>query len=86
MINVGVYGVTGYAGYELLRWLGRHRNARVMFTTSESHAGKSLAEVFPGPLDAPLVALDDAPLDTADVVFLALPHGVAARHARRAFA
>jgi N-acetyl-gamma-glutamyl-phosphate reductase len=84
MINVGVYGVTGYAGYELLRWLGRHRNARVMFTTSESHAGKSLAEVFPGPLDAPLVALDDAPLDTADVVFLALPHGVAARHARRA--
>ena len=25
MINVGIYGVTGYAGYELLRWIGRQR-------------------------------------------------------------
>jgi N-acetyl-gamma-glutamyl-phosphate reductase len=84
MVNVGIYGATGYAGYELLRWLGRHRAARVLFTTSESQAGKSLAEVFPGPLDAPLLALDDAPLDAVDVVFLALPHGVSATVARRA--
>src|SRR2546422_6701294 len=84
MIDVGIYGATGYAGYELLRWLGRHRAARVLFTTSESQAGKSLAEVFPGPLDAPLLALDDAPLDAVDVVFLALPHGVSATVARRA--
>ena len=28
MINVGIYGVTGYAGYELLRWIGRHISAR----------------------------------------------------------
>src|SRR5262245_23859093 len=84
MVNVGIYGVTGYAGYELLRWLNRHRGARVVFTTSESQAGKALAEVFPGPLDAPLLAPDDAPLDQADVVFLGLPHGVAAQVARRA--
>jgi N-acetyl-gamma-glutamyl-phosphate reductase len=84
MVNVGIYGVTGYAGYELLRWLGRHRQARVVFTTSESQAGKSLAAVFPGPLDAPLLAPDDAPLGAADVVFLGLPHGVAAQTARRA--
>jgi N-acetyl-gamma-glutamyl-phosphate reductase len=84
MVNVGIYGVTGYAGYELLRWLGRHRAARVVFTTSESQAGKSLAAVFPGPLDAPLLAPDDAPLGEADVVFLGLPHGVAAQTARRA--
>src|SRR5262245_47480472 len=84
MINVGIYGVTGYAGYELLRWLKRHRAARVVFTTSESHAGKSLAMVFPGPLDAPLLAPDEAPLGEADVVFLGLPHGVAAQTAQRA--
>jgi N-acetyl-gamma-glutamyl-phosphate reductase len=84
MINVGIYGVTGYAGYELLRWIGRHRGARVVFTTSESQAGKSLAAVFPGPLDAPLVAPGDAPLDAVDVVFLGLPHGVAAQTAQRA--
>jgi N-acetyl-gamma-glutamyl-phosphate reductase len=82
MVNVGIYGVTGYAGYELLRWLGRHRQAKVVFTTSESQAGKSLAEVFPGPLDARLIAPDDAPLGDVDVVFLGLPHGVAAQTAK----
>ncbi|HWQ11987.1 MAG TPA: N-acetyl-gamma-glutamyl-phosphate reductase [Roseiflexaceae bacterium] len=86
MINIGICGVTGYAGYELLRWLRRHRQARVVFTTSESQAGRSLAEVFPGPLDAPLVALDDAPFAEADVVFLALPHGAAAQATKRALA
>lgn len=78
MINVGVYGATGYAGYELLRWLGRHRGVRVVFTTSESQAGRSLAQVFPGPLDGALLAPDEAALDGVDVVFLALPHGVSA--------
>ncbi len=84
MINVGIYGVTGYAGYELLRWLGRHRQARVVFATSESQAGKSLAAVFPGPLDIRLIAPDDAPLGDAEVVFLGLPHGVSAQVAQRA--
>jgi N-acetyl-gamma-glutamyl-phosphate reductase len=84
MIKVGIFGVTGYAGYELLRWLGRHHEAQVVFATSESQAGKRLAEVYPGPLDAPLLAPDEAPLDEADVVFLGLPHGVAAKVARRA--
>ncbi len=84
MISVGVCGVTGYAGYELLTWLRRHPQATVAFTTSESQAGKSLAEVFPGPLDASLLAVDDAPLGDVDVVFLALPHGAAAKVARRA--
>jgi N-acetyl-gamma-glutamyl-phosphate reductase len=86
MVNVGICGVTGYAGYELLRLLGRHREARVVFATSESQAGKTLAEVFPGPLDAPLVSAEDAPFGEADVVFLALPHGAAARTAQRALA
>src|SRR2546425_986435 len=60
MINVGIYGVTGYAGYELLRWIGRHPAARVVFATSESQAGKALADVYPGPLDTPLLAPHDA--------------------------
>jgi N-acetyl-gamma-glutamyl-phosphate reductase len=84
MIRVGIYGATGYAGYELLRWLGRHQEARVVFATSESQAGKSLGAVFPGPLDVPLLAQDDAPLGEIDVALLALPHGVAAAVARRA--
>jgi N-acetyl-gamma-glutamyl-phosphate reductase len=84
MIKVGIFGVTGYAGYELLRWLQRHRQAHVVFATSESQAGKSLASVFPGPLDIDLIAPDDAPLGDVDVAFLGLPHGVAAQVAMRA--
>ncbi len=84
MVNVGIYGVTGYAGYELLRWLKRHPQANVTFTTSESQAGKQLAEVFPGSLDARLVSQEDAPLGDVELVFLALPHGAAAQAARRA--
>lgn len=84
MLQVGICGATGYAGYELLRWLRRHPSVEVRFVTSESQAGKSLAEVFPGPLDAPLLALDAAPLAEVDLVFLALPHGVSAQVARRA--
>jgi N-acetyl-gamma-glutamyl-phosphate reductase len=86
MVNVGLYGVTGYAGYEALRWMRRHPSARVVFTTSESQAGKMLAEVFPGPLDTRLIAAEEAPLDQVDVVLLALPHGAAAATAQRALA
>ncbi|MFN8501461.1 N-acetyl-gamma-glutamyl-phosphate reductase [Kouleothrix sp.] len=84
MLKVGIFGVTGYAGYELLRWLGRHPQARVVFATSESQAGKALADVYPGPLNTQLIAPDDAPIGEADVVFLGLPHGVAGQTARRA--
>jgi N-acetyl-gamma-glutamyl-phosphate reductase len=82
--NVGVYGATGYAGYELLRWLQRHPQIEVRFTTSESQAGKRLAEVFPGPLDSQLISQEDAPLGDVELVFLALPHGAAAMVAQRA--
>lgn len=84
MIRVGIFGATGYAGYELLRWLRRHPEVRVVFTASESSAGASLADVVPGLLDAPLIAPDEAPLGDVDVVFLALPHGTAGKMARRA--
>ncbi|MBC8161694.1 MAG: N-acetyl-gamma-glutamyl-phosphate reductase [Roseiflexaceae bacterium] len=84
MIRVGICGVTGYAGYELLRWLRRHPHAAVSFTTSESQAGRGLADVFPGPLDAPLLAIDAAPFAEVDLVFLALPHGSAGAAAKRA--
>ncbi|MFN8568731.1 MAG: hypothetical protein U0Z44_14730 [Kouleothrix sp.] len=40
--------------------------------------------MYPGPLDMPLIAPDDAPLGQVDLVFLGLPHGVAATTARRA--
>ena len=45
MVKVGVYGVTGYAGYELLRWLRRHRATEVV---------RALALIWPGCRPDPL--------------------------------
>lgn len=82
MVNVGIFGITGYAGYEAARWLLRHPLARVAWAVSESNAGKRLADVVPGPLDLQLSSAAEVDWAAVDVVLLALPHGVAARTAR----
>ena len=79
MIRVGIWGVTGYAGYELARWLQRHPEAHVTTAVSESYADNDLAMVVPGPLSMPLLAEEFVQWDQLDVVFTALPHGIAAR-------
>jgi N-acetyl-gamma-glutamyl-phosphate reductase len=84
MIRVGIFGITGYAGYELARWLERHPAAQVVWAVSEASAGRRLADVVPGPLDMPLLAAGQADWGAVDVVFTALPHGVAARTAQTA--
>ncbi|WP_376790268.1 N-acetyl-gamma-glutamyl-phosphate reductase [Thermoflexus sp.] len=86
MIRVGIYGVSGYAGFEIFRLLRRHPAVEIVFAASESGAGGSLAQLFPLTEDFPVVSFAEASLDRVDVVFLALPHGVSAPVARRALA
>lgn len=76
-INIGIYGGTGYSGYELIRILGRHRYASIKFITSESYAGKKLSEVFSCFYDYDLIPSEKAELDGVDLVFLCLPHAQA---------
>lgn len=78
MIRVGIYGTTGYTGLELVRLLQRHPSAEVVFTTSHSHAGQTLNQVFPAAPALPLLPANEALLDAVDVVFLCLPHAAAA--------
>ena len=52
----------------------KHPNASIAWLTTESYGGQRLSDVFPCPWDDPLLALADAPLAEADVVFLCLPH------------
>ena len=73
-IQAGIYGATGYTGFELVRLLLRHPEAEIAFATSESYAGQRLADLYPCPCDLPLVKMADAPLARADIVFLCLPH------------
>lgn len=39
MIRVGIYGVSGYAGFEIFRLLRRHPAVEIVFAASESGAG-----------------------------------------------
>jgi len=76
-INIGIYGGTGYSGYELIRILNRHRYANIKFITSESYAGKNFSEVFSCFYDYDLIPSEKVNLDDIDIVFLCLPHATA---------
>jgi N-acetyl-gamma-glutamyl-phosphate reductase len=81
--KAAIVGASGYSGQELIRLLLRHPHVEITHYTSRQYAGKSVAEVFPrfrGQVDATFVEPDVNQID-ADVVFLALPHGVAAEYA-----
>jgi N-acetyl-gamma-glutamyl-phosphate reductase len=86
--KVAVVGASGYTGEELVRILLAHPNVDLVAATSRQLAGKSLAEVFPRfAHQKKATALKFAATDAkqvgrdADLVFLALPHGLAAEFA-----
>jgi N-acetyl-gamma-glutamyl-phosphate reductase len=90
MINkkVGIVGASGYSGEELVRLLLSHPHAELTAVTSRQYAGQTLAQVFPKFAHHPKAkALHfsepkaDLLAKQAQVVFLALPHGVAAEFA-----
>ncbi|MFQ6058938.1 MAG: N-acetyl-gamma-glutamyl-phosphate reductase [Anaerolineae bacterium] len=85
MVNIGIFGATGYTGYELIRILRRHPQAHIVFTTSERYAGQRLCDVFPCPWDLALVPSDEASLDQVDAAFLCLPHGASMGMVQRVY-
>jgi N-acetyl-gamma-glutamyl-phosphate reductase len=84
VIKVGVFGATGYAGYELVQILRRHPLAELVFATSEQSAGGSLADMYPCPEDISLLRAEDAPLGQVECVFTSLPHGASMVTVKRA--
>ncbi len=74
MIQVGIVGATGYTGFELIKLIARHPQARLVWATSESSAGKRIRDLYPTPDETPLIRFADAPLTEADVIFFCLPH------------
>lgn len=80
MIKVGVYGASGYTGLELLKHLLFHPAVKVTAITSRRYAGVPLADVYPVFQELTDLAFMNASPDDvarlADVIFLALPHGV----------
>ena len=79
-IRAAVLGASGYTGADLIRLAARHPALKITALIAKSHAGQSLAQVFPhlASLDLPpLVSSDQVDWSKVDVVFCGLPHGTA---------
>jgi N-acetyl-gamma-glutamyl-phosphate reductase len=86
--KIAVIGASGYSGEELVRLLLHHPHVELVAVTSRQNAGQTLGQVFPRFASHPKSKTlrftePNAGLlaKQADVVFLALPHGVAAEYA-----
>ncbi len=75
-MNVAVVGGSGYVGGELLRLLLGHAEVTVAQVTSDSQVGQPVARTHPNLRKATTLTFSPrASLRTADVTFLATPHG-----------
>ncbi|MCU0492042.1 MAG: N-acetyl-gamma-glutamyl-phosphate reductase [Chloroflexaceae bacterium] len=84
MLNVSIVGASGYVGGELLRLLLWHPQVHVAQATSARNAGKYIYQVHPnlrGRSSLQFVHPDR--LEGCDLLFLALPHGEAAKAIER---
>jgi N-acetyl-gamma-glutamyl-phosphate/LysW-gamma-L-alpha-aminoadipyl-6-phosphate reductase len=80
MIRVSIVGGSGYVGGELLRLLLFHPAVEVAQATSERLAGKPVTTTHPnlrGHTSLQYVPMEK--IEPCDLLFLALPHGAAAR-------
>lgn len=98
MKRVGIIGVTGYAGQQLLWILAQHPNVEIAALSSRSYAGQCVSEVFPSYAYSgegeervgveQLLLSDEAfaeKIPQLDLIFLALPHGLSQPLAKAAF-
>lgn len=83
-VKVAVVGASGYSGEELVRLLIAHPKAELVALTSRQLAGQPMGAVFPRfagmrYADLPFINSDVESIvaSGAEVVFLALPHGLA---------
>jgi N-acetyl-gamma-glutamyl-phosphate reductase len=87
-VKVGIVGASGYSGEELVRLLLAHPHAELCAVTSRQYAGQTVAQIFPKFASYPGARTlrfsepnTELLAKQAEVIFLALPHGVAAEFA-----
>ena len=86
MINIAIIGATGYSGQELIRLLVAHPEAKIKYLASRSYVGQKINDIYK---NFNGVAFEGAEVcveedierfsEECDVVFLALPHGIASK-------
>jgi N-acetyl-gamma-glutamyl-phosphate reductase len=80
MINIGIVGVTGYAGEELVAILLKHPAARITNVWAKIDKAQKICEIFPK-FKSRIDLICDQPnikeiIAKSDLVFLALPHTI----------
>lgn len=82
MVHAAVIGASGYAGGQVLGLLAGHPHIDVVAAVAHSQVGASVGDVHPRLRrtfpDMRMSSIDDPMLASADIVFLALPHGQSA--------
>lgn len=77
--RVGVVGVAGYGGGEILRLCAQHPAVQVVYAAGESSAGQRLGNRYPGLsgalADLTIQGFDPRNLPDLDLIFLSLPTG-----------
>jgi N-acetyl-gamma-glutamyl-phosphate reductase len=86
--KIAVVGASGYSGEVLVQLLLNHPHAELVAVTSRQNTGQTLAQVFPKFARHPkskAIRFTEPNMEIvareADIIFLALPHGVAAGYA-----
>jgi N-acetyl-gamma-glutamyl-phosphate/LysW-gamma-L-alpha-aminoadipyl-6-phosphate reductase len=83
-VTASIVGASGYTGGELLRLLGDHPHVQVAQVSSERHAGEYVYSLHPNLRKRSALRFVPAEaLEPCDVLFLALPHGVAQQQIER---
>ncbi|ABW25659.1 N-acetyl-gamma-glutamyl-phosphate reductase [Acaryochloris marina] len=84
-IPVGIIGASGYGGVQLTRLLLEHPHVHLAYLGGDSSAGRPFADLYPHlgfKQDLKVEAIDlDKVVERTQVVFLALPNGLAAEMA-----
>lgn len=90
MISAGVIGATGYVGQQLVGFLVNHPMCSIGFVSSNSYVGIPFSQVYgqyKGVVDMECIetAKVNNYLSDVDVVFIALPHGMAFETAKQCY-
>ena len=84
--RVGIVGVSGYGGGEIVRLCAQHPGVQVAYAAGETSAGQRLGNRYPGLSGAvaelTIQAFDPRNLPDLDLLFLSLPTGDSQRAAQ----
>lgn len=83
MITIGIIGATGYTGAELVRLLLNHPEVKNFVLSSVSFEGQDFADIYPNFANRfhAILGSADEVVEKSDVIFTALPHGLAEQYA-----